>query len=229
MTEVGKVGVPNPALVNRTTPQSKTDAAKTDAKDGADGTARASETFRLPGAFSAGQAGSVSAEDALRTVLDGLKARIAGTDAAPPTSGSALENLLSEIKVAAPFLDRVLAARKDELLANDDTGGLAALDSTLEEAEAALANTRASLEALAGTLPDEAAADDPALAGALATILGEGHEIPAFSADEIREGRQEFIALVFDDIGDALSRHRGAGSHAASFTLSTLGGANLTA
>lgn len=227
MTDIGKVGAPNPALINRPIPQSKTDAAKTDTKDGAGDVARTAATFRLPSALSAGQTGPASAEDSLRTILDGLKARFAGVDEKPPANGGALEDLLSDIKVAAPILDRVLAARKDELIGDAD--GLAALDSVLAEAGAAVSDARAVLEGLSGGLSDEAEIEDPALAGALNAVLGEGREIPAFSADDIRAGRQEFIALVFDDIADALSRHRGTGTLAPSFTLSTLGGANLTA
>lgn len=231
MTDVTKVGGVASQLVNRPTPSQK-DAQKAagtgdDAKTG--GAKSTSETFRLPGALSGGEAKALSAAEALKAVFTSLNKAFSEAEDTPPQSGSDLESLLSEIKVAAPFLDRVLAARKDELISNDDTAGLQALDETLAEAATSIADARAQLEELAGGLPDEDVAEDPAVTQALNAILGEGRDIPVFSSEELREGRSEFIALVFDDIADAVGRHQNAGAQAASFTLSSLGGANLTA
>jgi len=231
MTDVTKVGGVNPQLASRPIPPSK-DASKAtgtgdDAKAGE--AQAASETFRLPGALSGGEPKPVSAAEALKAVFASLSKAFSEAEDSPPASGAALEALLSDLKVAAPFLDRVLAARKNELTVAGDANGLQALDATLAEAEDALSGARAQLEEVADGLPDEAAAEDPAVTAALNAILGEGRDIPVFSADELREGRREFISLVFDDIADAVGRHRNAGVQTASFTLGALGGANLTA
>ncbi len=227
MTDVTKVGGAPPQTVNRPNPPQK------DAKTGAGeqtGTAeRTSETFRLPGVFSDGENNALTAAEALKAVFTSLTEAFAEAEENPPATGGALEDLLSEIKVAAPFLDRVLAARKEELLAEGDTAGLQELDAKLADAETAVADARAGLEAAANALPDEEVAEDPAVTAALNAILGEDREIPEFSADELREGRQEFISLVFDDIADAIGRHRNDGAQTASFTLNALGGTNLTA
>lgn len=231
MTDVTKVGGVNPQLTNRPIPPSK-DASKAtgtggDAKTGE--AEAASESFRLPGALSGGKTEDVSAAEALKTVFASLSKAFSDAEDTPPGSGAALEALLSDLKVAAPFLDRVIAARKSELTSAGDTEGLKALDATLAEAEAALAEARGQLEDVADTLPDEPAVEDPAVTAALNAILGEGRDIPAFSADELREGRKEFIALVFEDIADTIGRHRNAGVQAATYTLSALGSTNVTA
>lgn len=227
MTDVTKVGGAPPQAVNRPTPPQKD--AKTGAGEKTGAAERTSETFRLPDAFSDGGSEAVTAAEALKAVFTSLTEAFSEAEDNPPATGGALEDLLSEIKVAAPFLDRVLAARKEELLAEGDTAGLQELDATLAEAEAAIADARAGLETAADALPDEDVVEDPAVTAALNAILGEDREIPAFSADELREGRQEFISLVFDDIADAIGRHRNAGAQTASFTLNALGGTNLTA
>jgi hypothetical protein len=231
MTDVTKVGGVTPQLANRPAapPKDAQKAAKSGGEAKAEATQSASETFRLPGTLSAGQGGEVSSEEALRAVFDSLSKAFSEAEDNPPASGAALEALLSDIKVAAPFLDRVLAARKEELNAAGDGEGLQALNAALSEAETLIADARAQLEEVAGGLPDEAVEEDPAVTAALNAILGEGREIPTFSADELREGRQEFIALVFDDIADAIGRHQNAGVQQASYTLGSLGGANLTA
>lgn len=229
MSDVSKVGAAVPPPVNRAIPP------KTSKSDGgsekAAGSEAAAQTFRLPeglaGPERPGQ--PLTAREALEAVLQGLSQKFAALGENPPASGAALEDLLGEIKLAAPVLDRVLSARNDELLAAGDTEGLAALEATLADAQAKLDEARADLEAAAAALPDEQATEDPELAAALNAVLGAGREIPAFSADEIREGRQEFIGLVFDDIADAISRHRGSGAQVPSFVLANLGGTSLTA
>ena len=231
MTDVTKVGGVASQLANRPVPPSKsTDKSAAPGDDTKAGDAKgASATFNLPSAISGGETKEVSAAEALKTVFASLSKAFSEAEDNPPASGAALEALLSDLKVAAPFLDRVLAARKSELTAAGDTEGLKTLDATLAEAEASLADARTQLEGVADEVPDEEVVEDPAVTAALNAILGEGREIPAFSADELREGRKEFVALVFDDIADSIGRHRSAGVQAASYTLSTLGGANLTA
>ncbi|MEQ8804749.1 MAG: hypothetical protein RLO05_12525 [Rhodospirillales bacterium] len=220
-----------PQLANRPIPPSKsTDKSAATGDDTKAGEAKgASATFSLPSAISGGETKEVSAAEALKTVFASLSKAFSDAEDNPPASGAALEALLSDLKVAAPFLDRVLAARKSELTADGDTEGLKTLDATLAEAEASLADARTQLEGVAEGVPDEEVVEDPAVTAALNAILGEGRAIPAFSADELREGRQEFIGMVFDDIADSIGRHRSAGVQAASYTLSTLGGASLTA
>ena len=288
MTDVTKVGGVASQLINRPVPPSKsTDKSAAPGDDTKAGEAKgAPATFNLPSAISGGETKEVSAAEALKTVFASLSKAFSEAEDNPPASGAALEALLSDFKVAAPFLDRVLAARKSELTAAGDTEGLKTLDATLAEAEASLADARTQLEGVADAVPDEEAVEDPAVTAALNAILGEGREIPAFSADELREGRKEFVALVFertqlegvadavpdeeavedpavtaalnailgegreipafsadelregrkefvalvfDDIADSIGRHRNAGVQTASYTLGAFGGANLTA
>ena len=229
MTDVTKVGGAPPQLANRPTPSSK-DAQKPSADDAKTGDASAaSETFRLPGSLSGGEGQALTAAEALKAVFASLTKAFSDAEDNPPQSGDALEKLLSDIKVAAPILDRVIAARKDELTAQDDQAGLQALQATLAEAEEALADARAKLEELAGGLPAEEVVEDAEVTAALNAILGEDREIPAFSPEELQEGRLEFIALVFEDIAETIGRHQAAGTQSAAYTLSALGGTNLTA
>ncbi|MAN79804.1 MAG: hypothetical protein CMM77_14760 [Rhodospirillaceae bacterium] len=231
MTDVSKVGGVTSQFVNRPIPPSKsTEKSAATGDDAKAGEAKgAPATFNLPSAISGGETKEVSAAEALETVFASLSKAFSEAEDTPPGSGAALEALLSDLKVAAPFLDRVLAARKSELTAAGDTEGLKTLDSTLAEAEATLADARTQLEGVAGDVPDEEVVEDPAVTAALNAILGEGRDIPAFSADEVHEGRKEFVALVFDDIADSIGRHRNTGLQTASYTLNALGGANLTA
>lgn len=229
MTDITKVGGHVPTPVSRPLPSksSKTD----DAPSSASGSTSTAAQFRLPDVLAgAGQAGQpLSAADALKAVLDNLSARFGSATDSPPASGSDLESLLGDIKIAAPVLDRVLAARKDELLSSGDQSGLASLDATLASAQDALGQAQSDLEGVSEGLPDETPEQDPALTAALNAVLGDGHTVPTFSAEDLRAGRKEFIGLVFGDITDAISRHRGNDAVAASYTLSSLGGANLTA
>lgn len=229
MTDVSKVGAGIPPSVNRPS------APKTSKPDGgtekATGGNAVAKTFQLPAGLLGPDhpGGPMTAQEALKAVLQGLDQKLSSLGDNPLTSGSQLEALLGDIKLAAPVLDRVLSARKDELLAAGDTEGLASLDATLADAQSKLDEARADLEAAAATLPDEEVAEDPELAAALSAVLGAGREIPAFSADEVREGRQEFIALVFDDIAEAISRHQGSQAQAPSYVLANFGGTSLTA
>ncbi|MEK9671223.1 MAG: hypothetical protein VW268_01800 [Rhodospirillaceae bacterium] len=225
MTDVTKVGGPNPQPVSR--PASPSKSATTDNADKSGDAKAASAAFRLPETLASGHTGPASAADALRTVLQSLNAHFAGLDSNPPANGGALEDLLSEIKVAAPVLDHILAARRGEL--EGDADGLKALDDQLGRAEGSIADARDRLEVLAGDLADGGAIDDPDVANALTAVLGAGRDIPQFSAEELRKGRVEFIALVFDDIADAVGRHRGQGASGPSFTLASLGGAAQSA
>ena len=235
MTDVTKVGGNIPSPVNRpsSTKSSKAESGSSQASgtSKASETASTSETFRLPpgvaGADNAGK--SLSAAAALDAVLSNLQDTFGAVGDNPPATGADLENLLSNIKVAAPVLDKILAARKNELIASGDQSGLSALDSTLAGAQDAVSQAQSGLESLAANLPSDTPQEDPALTAALNAVLGEGHSIPTFSADELQQGRQEFVGLVFGDITDAIGRHRGADAQAASYTLSSLGGANLTA
>lgn len=231
MTDVTKVGGVASQFVNRTPPPPK-DSQKTAGTGGdakTDETESASETFQIPKALSGGETKSVSAAEALEAVATSLNKALTEARDNPPKSGAELEALLSDIKVAAPFLDRVLAALKEEMTAAGDTEGLQALGATLAEAEAAISEARAQLEEVSDGLPDEETVEDPVVTAALNAILGEDRDIPVFSAGELREGRKEFIAMVFDDIVDVIGRQRSAGVQTASYTLSAFGGTNLTA
>ncbi len=231
MTDVTKVGGLNPQLVNRPAPPPK-DASKAGATDESAKSEQAqgpAATFRLPKIFAGDETGEVSAEQALNTVFEGLSQAFADAEENPPASGAALEALLSDIKVAAPFLDRLIAARKNELATAGDTEGQKALEDTLAQAEVAVTEAQKKLEALSDGLPDEEPAEDPAVTAALNAILGADREIPAFSADELREGRKEFVSMVFEDIADAIGRHRATDVQAAAYTLSALGGTSISA
>ena len=233
MTDVTKVGGAPPAPVNRpsSSKSSSADSAASSSTGKTSGDTSTAAVFRLPagvaGANNAGQ--RLSAAAALDAVLSTLSSKLDAAGSNPPATGTDLENLLGDIKVAAPVLDKVLAARKGELVAAGDQSGLSSLDATLAGAQDSVNKAQTGLESVAANLPAGAQQEDPQVNAALTSVLGSNAQVPSFSAEDLQQGRQEYVGLVLGDISNAIGRHIGGDAQAASYTLSSLGGANLTA
>lgn len=179
-----------------------------------------------PGLSQSGDAEQVaSATDAVTAVLNNLTARFEAFSVSPPESGEELEGVLSDIKVAAPFLDRVVGAARQEIqLQNTDAQGALTPDglAAAEALNAQLAATSTAvgaartqfLDVLDGLGAEAPGADDAAFNAAVSAIIGGDVNLPAFSDEDVLEGRREFVDLVFEDIGDALARQQAAGANA---------------
>lgn len=224
MTDVSKTGAFNPVVQNRqtaaTAKPSKTQSADSaKGADKAEGASASRATPELPrGLTIAGEAVRTdSAQHAVESALDRLEISFGQTQDNPPASGQQLEDFLGEIKLAAPFLDKALAARDAEIKASGDAGAAARdeLNALIGHAQDVLSQARDQLEQVAANLTDGATAEDPAVAQVLSDILGPDHAIPTFSDEELAQGRQEYVGLVFDEIAGALSRHQGDGAAAA--------------